>query len=85
MPSISTTPGEADTEISGQVENPHPLETLQYVVKESDKLGGPGGNFIMRWHPERPANVPIIESVMICTGDQQGISFISRSAEIDEK
>jgi len=55
-----------------------PLESLRYVIAESDKSGGSGANFIVEWKSEKPANPPIVESVMIGTKTQQGISFISR-------
>lgn len=62
-----------------------PLESVQYVVRESDKKGGIGANFIVRWRSSRPVSEPVIESVMIGTGGQQGISFTSRGVIIKEK
>lgn len=62
-----------------------PLESVQYVVKESDVAGGIGANFIIRWRSSMPVSEPIIESVMIGTGGQQGISFTSRGVIIKEK
>ena len=54
-----------------------PLGSTYYVVPESESKGGAGAKFLVEW--EAPAAViePIIESVMIGTKMQQGISFIS--------
>lgn len=59
-----------------------PLESLRFVIPERDKSGGSGANFIVQWHAEKPVNQPIIESIMIGTQSQQGISFTSRGREI---
>lgn len=55
-----------------------PLGSIRYVVKESDTSGGSGANFVVTWRAETAVNPPIIESVMIGTQSQQGISFTSR-------
>jgi hypothetical protein len=60
----------------------NPLESLRYVIPESDKSGGSGANFIVEWHSDRPVNKPIIESIMIGTKSGQGISFTSRGQEV---
>lgn len=62
-----------------------PLESVRYLVKESDLRGGSGANFIVRWKADVPMNKPIIESVMIGARGQQGISFTSRGIDIIEK
>ena len=59
-----------------------PLESLRYVVPEGDKSGGSGANFIVEWRSDEYVNPPIIESIMIGTRSQQGISFTSRGREI---
>ena len=59
-----------------------PLESLRYVIPESDKVGGSGANFIVKWNSDKLANPPLIESVMISTHSSQGISFTSRGREI---
>ncbi len=63
----------------------NPLSSTQYVIKESDKTGGSGANFIVRWKSANEVNPPIIESVMIGTRMQQGISFTSRGQVIREE
>ena len=59
-----------------------PLESLRYVIPENDKSGGSGANFMVRWQSDNPANPPVIESIMIGTQQQQGVSFTSRGQEV---
>ncbi len=54
------------------------LATRRFVVPESDKSGGSGAKFIIKWQSDQPVTEPLIESVMISTKTQQGISFTSR-------
>ena len=58
------------------------MESLRYVIPESDKSGGSGANFIVEWKSDKYVNPPIVESVMIGTQTQQGISFTSRGRVI---
>ena len=58
------------------------LESVRYIIPEKDKAGGSGANFIVKWKADRPVNPPIVESVMIGTKSQQGISFTSRGRVI---
>lgn len=58
------------------------LESIRYVIPQKDKAGGSGANFLVDWHSERPLNPPIVESIMIGTEGQQGISFTSRAQPI---
>lgn len=63
------------------LETPFTLNAMaskRYVVHESDKSGGSGAKFIVRWQSNQPVAEPLIESVMISTKTQQGISFTSR-------
>jgi len=59
-----------------------PLASERVVVAESDRKGGSGAKFIVRWIAERRVNVPVIEGVMIGTAMQQGISFVTQAREI---
>jgi hypothetical protein len=61
------------------------LASIRYVVKESDKSGGSGANFIVEWASDTKVNPPIVESIMIGTRSQQGLSFTSRGQVIEEK
>lgn len=67
------------------IDNPtilNPLESLRYVIPLYDKKGGSGANFMVKWQSDKFVNPPIIESIMIGTQSQQGISFTSRGQEI---
>lgn len=59
-----------------------PLESVRYIIPEKDKTGGSGANFIVEWQSDKPVNPPIVESIMIGTQSQQGISFTSRGQVI---
>ena len=61
-----------------------PLETVRYVIKESDKRGGSGAKCLIRWKSDTPVTEPLIEAVMIGTRSQQGISFTSQVIAIEE-
>jgi hypothetical protein len=58
--------------------------STRFVIKESDDKGGSGANFIVKWRSDLQVNAPIIESVMIGTRNQQGVSFTSRGQVIEE-
>ncbi len=60
-----------------------PMATQRYVVPESDKSGGSGAKFIIKWRSDQPVAEPLIESVMISTKTQQGISFTSRGRVLE--
>jgi len=60
------------------------IASTRFIVKESDRRGGSGANFIVKWQSERPVNPPIMEGVMIGTQMGQGISFTSRGQPIRE-
>ena len=61
-----------------------PMASTRYVVSESDKAGGSGANFMIRWKSDTPVNAPIAEGIMISTASQLGISFTSRGQVIKE-
>ncbi|MBR9757651.1 MAG: DUF3124 domain-containing protein [Algicola sp.] len=60
-----------------------PLETLEIVIKETDKSGGTGGNFIFNWHVPKNSHEPLFEAVMISTMGQQGLSFSTEGKRIE--
>jgi hypothetical protein len=62
----------------------NPLETYNLGIKETDDRGGIGANFIIKWYAHSKVKKPIIETIMIGTRGQQGISFTSRGVTIDE-
>jgi hypothetical protein len=60
-----------------------PLASIRFIIPESNKEGGSGAKFLVHWRAEKPVTEPIVESVMIGTKMQQGISFISQGRVID--
>ena len=60
------------------------LASTRYIIKESDKKGGSGANFIVRWQSTKAINAPLIEAIMISTKSQSGISFTSRARVLVE-
>jgi hypothetical protein len=54
-----------------------PLGSTRFIVPESESKGGAGAKFLVEWESSTAVSEPIIESVMIGTKMQQGISFIS--------
>lgn len=61
------------------------LASTRYIIMESDKAGGSGAKFVVKWKSEKKVNPPIIEAVMIGTHSGQGISFVSRGQVIEER
>ena len=61
------------------------MASTRYVVAASNKSGGSGTNFIVRWESDNNVNEPIIEGIMIGASSQQGISFVSRGKAIKEQ
>jgi hypothetical protein len=53
-----------------------PMASTYFYVKEYDKRGGPGANFIVKWRSEHSVNIPIIEGIMLGLSSGQGLSFI---------
>ncbi len=60
------------------------LASIRYIIKSTNKAGGSGAKFIVRWVSKEPVNPPLIEAIMISTRSRQGISFISRGQAIKE-
>jgi hypothetical protein len=60
------------------------LGSARFTVPESDKAGGSGASFLVGWKSSKAVSSPIVESVMVGTGGQQGVSFTSRGEAIKE-
>jgi hypothetical protein len=71
--------------LKGFLEKPitlNPMESIRYIIPEKDETGGSGANFIVKWKADKPVNPPVVETIMIGTQSQQGISFTSRGQVI---
>jgi len=59
-----------------------PMASTYFFIKKSDKSGGWGASFIVKWRSENKVNSPLIECVMSgVIGTQAGI-FLSRGIVI---
>lgn len=59
-----------------------PFASERFIVPQKDEAGGSGANFIIKWHSSMPISPPIIETIMIGSQNQLGISFTSRGQAI---
>lgn len=59
-----------------------PMESIEFVVEEGEKAGGAGANFIIEWAATNYSDQLLIQSIMIGTYGQQGISFLTQSKVI---
>ena len=55
-----------------------PLGSVEFVIQRSDSVGGPGANFLVRWHAAAKVDEPLIEAIMLGQSGNAGISFGSR-------
>ena len=62
-----------------------PMNSTRFVIKQSDRSGGSGASFIVKWQSSVKVTPPLVETVMISTATQQGISFTSRGQPIREE
>lgn len=60
----------------------NPLQSKQFIIKQTDISGGTAAKFIIQWFSEKRVLKPVVEAVMISTSSQQGISFKTESTVI---
>ncbi len=60
-----------------------PLASADIVVRESDTRAGVGGAFVVAWRAAADVTDPVVQGVMIGSGYQQGISFLSEGRVIE--
>jgi hypothetical protein len=63
----------------------NPLESVEFVVEDAELQGGAGAKFIVEWGSRSAYVHPYMCAVMIGTGGQQGISFMTEGIEIPEE
>ena len=61
-----------------------PIGGTHYYLDETDKEGGGGANFIVRWRADHKVNRPIIEGVMAGGQSGLGISYRTAGQELTE-
>jgi hypothetical protein len=62
-----------------------PLATVEFVIQQKDRAGGPGANFLIEWGGAPNMNEPIIEAVMVGQTGNAGISFTSTGRVLKEE
>lgn len=62
-----------------------PWASTDFVIEESDRTGGSAPSFIVEWMADRPVSEAIIQSLMIGTMSQQGISFVGDSRVLESR
>lgn len=60
-----------------------PLGTKEYFIREKDRAGGSGSNFIVVARGDGDKHRLLAESVMLGHQGNQGFSFVSRGVEIE--
>lgn len=61
-----------------------PFTAAEFVVGESNKQGGLGASFIVRWKAETAVVAPVVETILIGTAAAQGISFVGGARVIED-
>jgi len=59
-----------------------PLESIEYVIEDAEDKGGAGASFILEWGGSKYSHQMLIQSIMIGTTGQQGISFTAKGEVI---
>jgi hypothetical protein len=59
-----------------------PMGSVEFVIQRSDKAGGPGANFLIRWHSDAAVDEPLAEAVMVGQSGDAGLSFTSRGRRL---
>ncbi len=63
----------------------NPLAATEFVVDQQDESGGTGAAFVVEWVAQTPVSAPVIETVMIHTLGNQGLSFVSQGRVIKSR
>lgn len=61
-----------------------PLDSHHFVVKESERKGGVGANFIVEWRSDSRVTSPLVQAVMLTDVSLQGITFLSDAVVLAE-
>ena len=72
-----STQGQLMKEYLQQPRSLAPLASADFFVDAREQSGGIGTNFIVEWVAEQPVYEPIVETVMLNTDTNQGVSFTS--------
>jgi hypothetical protein len=62
-----------------------PLAAMEFFVAESDNSGGGSASFLVEWVADQSVNAPLVESVMVGTASNQGVSFTCRGRVLSDR
>ena len=62
-----------------------PLESFELVVEQIENQGGAGANFIIDWGANKYSNQLMVQTVMIGTQNNQGVSLLSEAKVIKQE
>ncbi|MCU0549286.1 MAG: DUF3124 domain-containing protein [Leptolyngbya sp. Prado105] len=62
-----------------------PFASTEFVVDQADTGGGVGASFLVEWVAQHKVSDPVIETVMINTMGNQGISFVSQGRVVKRR
>lgn len=60
-----------------------PMETVEIIIDENDKMGGSGANFLFDWTIKDGVHEPLFEAVMISTAGSLGLSFVTEGKRLE--
>ncbi len=60
-----------------------PLESIEFVVEEKEKLGGAGANFIIEWAATKYSDQILIQAIMV--NAYNGFSFQTNAKIVEKK
>ena len=61
-----------------------PLASLEFFIEEK-RTGGASTGFRVEWVSERPVTEPVVEALMMHTGNSQGVSFLSPGRVLSDR
>jgi hypothetical protein len=62
-----------------------PLASVEFVIQQRDKVGGPGANFLVRWLGSPEMDEPVVEAIMVGQTGSASISFTSPGRVLKSK
>jgi hypothetical protein len=62
-----------------------PLAAMEYFVRERDTSGGYSASFLVEWTSDQSVSAPVVESVMVGTAGNRGVSFTCTARVIADR
>ncbi len=60
----------------------NPMASIYFLIERSDKIGGWGANFIVKWESAKSVTEPLIEAIHMGTAGPNSYAFDSRGKAI---